>query len=65
MDQYTNTIEGVWSLFKRSVMGSYHKLSIKHMQSYLDEMAFRYNNRENDYMFRDTILKLVAAETVT
>lgn len=59
---HTNTIEGVWSLFSRSVMGSYHKLSLKHMQSYLDEMAFRYNNRGNAYMFRDTILRLVGSE---
>lgn len=61
-DVHTNTIEGVWSLFKRSVVGSYHHLSVKHLPAYLDEMAFRYNNRENAYLFRDTLLRLVDAD---
>jgi transposase-like protein len=63
-DVHTQTIEDVWSLFKRSIIGSYHHLSIKHLQAYLDEMAFRYNNRENAYLFRDTLLRLVDAESV-
>jgi len=61
-DVHTNTIESVWSLFKRSVVGSYHHLSAKHLQSYLDEFAFRYDNRENAYLFRDTLLRLIGAE---
>jgi transposase-like protein len=60
-DVHTNTIEGVWSLFKRSVIGSYHHMSVKHLPAYLDEMAFRYNNRENAYLFRDTLVSLVGA----
>jgi transposase-like protein len=61
----TNGIEGVWSLFKRSVVGSYHQLSAKHMDAYLDEFSFRFNNRENPYLFRDTILRLVEADPLT
>ncbi len=61
-DVHTNTMEDVWSLFKRSVIGSYHHLSIKHLQAYLDELAFRYNNRENGYLFRDTLRKLIGAD---
>jgi transposase-like protein len=61
-DVHTQTMEDVWSLFKRSVIGSYHHLSVKHLQAYLDELAFRYNNRENAYLFRDTLLALVGAE---
>jgi len=38
---HTNTVEGVWSLFKRSIVGSYHQLSVKHMPAYLDEVSFR------------------------
>jgi len=30
---HTNTLESVWSLFKRSVIGSYHQISIKHIES--------------------------------
>ena len=61
---HTNTIEGVWSLFKRSIVGSYHHLSAKHLDAYPDEMAFRFNNRHNQYLFRDTLLKLIGAESL-
>jgi transposase-like protein len=61
---HTNTIEGVWSLFKRSIVGSYHHLSAKHLDAYLDEMAFRFNNRHNQYLFRDTLIKLLGAEAL-
>ena len=62
---HTNTVESVWSLFDRSVIGAYHKLSVKHLPAYLDEAAFRWNNRTNPFMFRDTILKLVDGDTLT
>lgn len=39
---HTNTIEGFWSQFKRSVNGTYHAVSRKHLQTYLDEFVFRY-----------------------
>jgi transposase-like protein len=59
---HTNSIENVWSLFKRSIIGSYHKLSIKHLDAYLNELEWRFNNRENPWLFRDTILRLLTAE---
>jgi transposase-like protein len=62
---HTNTVESVWSLFDRSVIGSYHKLSKKHLPAYLDEAAFRWNNRTNPYLFRDTLLRLINADTLT
>ena len=61
---HTNTIEGVWSLFKRGVVGSYHQLSAKHLPAYLDEMAFRFNNRNNAFLFRDTLLRMIEGETL-
>jgi transposase-like protein len=61
---HTNSIENVWSLLKRSIVGSYHQVSAKHLDAYLDELEFRFNNRENPYMFRDAMLKLVVAETL-
>jgi len=64
-DVHTNTIENIWSLFKRSVVGSYHKLSTKHLDAYLDELEWRYNNRDNPYLFRDTLLKLIQSENLT
>ena len=42
---YTNTIEGFWSQLKRSLDGTYHAVSPKHLQLYLNEFAFRYNHR--------------------
>jgi transposase-like protein len=63
-DVHTNSIENVWSLLKRSIVGSYHQVSAKHLDAYLDELEFRYNNRENPYMFRDAMLKLLLAETL-
>jgi transposase-like protein len=59
---HTNTMESIWSLLKRSIIGSYHHLSARHLPAYLDEMAFRYNNRRNPYLFRDTLMKLIGAE---
>jgi hypothetical protein len=63
-DIHTNSMENVWSLLKRSIIGSYHQVSTKHLDAYLDEMEFRFNNRENPYMFRDAMLKLLLAETL-
>jgi len=63
-DVHTNTIENVFSLFKRSVVGSYHKVSRKHLDAYLDELEWRFNNRENPYLFRDTLLKLVKSDNL-
>lgn len=63
-DVHTNTIENVFSLFKRSVVGSYHKVSRKHLDAYLDELEWRFNNRDNPFLFRDTLLKLIKADNL-
>lgn len=62
---HTNTIEGVFALFKRGVVGSYHHLSPKHLHAYLDEFEFRYSNRDNPYLFRDILICLLAEENIT
>jgi transposase-like protein len=58
-DIHTNYVENIWSLLKRSLVGSYHKVSKKHLDAYLDELEWRFNNRDNPYLFRDTLLKLI------
>lgn len=63
-DVHTNSIENAWSLFKRSIVGSYHKVSAKHLDAYLDEFEWRFNNRKNPYLFRDTILKLISSSSL-
>lgn len=50
---HTQTIEGFFGLMKNGIRGVYHAVSEKHLQSYLDEYAFRYNHRKNSTpMFR-------------
>ena len=58
---HTNGIEGAWSLFKRSVVGSYHQVSCKHLPAYLDEFEFRFNNRDNPFIFRDAMARVILA----
>ena len=60
-DITTNGIESAFSLLKRGIIGSWHKVSAKHLSAYLDEMTFRFNNRDNPYLFRDTMMKLIGA----
>lgn len=61
---HTNTVEGVWSLLKRSIIGSFHHVSIKHLDAYLDELEWRFSNRNNPFLFRDTMRVLVSAENL-
>lgn len=42
---HTNSIEGFWSQLKRSLDGTYHAVSAKYLQAYVNEFAFRYNHR--------------------
>jgi transposase-like protein len=63
-DTHTNTIESAFSLFKRGVRGTWHHISAKHLAAYLEEMEFRFNNRKNPYLFRDTIIKLIQSENI-
>ena len=43
----------MWGLFKRSLVGSFHKVSVKHLDRYLSELEWRFNNRDNDHIFVD------------
>lgn len=44
----TNTIEGFWGQMKRSMDGTYHAVSRKHLQKYLDEFSWRYSQRHSE-----------------
>jgi transposase-like protein len=43
---HVNTAEGFFSLLKRGLNGTYHKVSEAHLHRYLGEFDFRYNNRK-------------------
>ena len=62
---HTGTVDGMWSLLKRSIIGAYHRVSLKHLDAYLDELEWRYSNRDNPWLFRDTLVRLLNAEHVT
>lgn len=56
-DVHTNTIENFWSVLKRTLYGTYHQVSGKHLTAYLNESAARYNNRgSNPYDNFDKLL---------
>lgn len=42
----TNSIEGFWGQLKRSIDGTYHCVSPKYLQTYVNEFVFRYNYRD-------------------
>lgn len=56
-DIHTNGVENVWSLFKRGIMGVFHKVSAKYLPLYLNEFEFRFNNRD-EFNMMDSVLKL-------
>jgi transposase-like protein len=62
---HTNTIESAFSLFKRGVIGSFHQLSIKHLQRYLNEFSYRFNRREDDEAFMETVRRLAGFKPLT
>jgi hypothetical protein len=64
-DVHTNTIESAFSLFKRGVNGSFHFVSIKHLQRYLDEFAYRFNRRKDDGAFMKTVRRLAGFAPLT
>jgi transposase-like protein len=64
-EAHTNSIENAFSLFKRGLRGSWHKLSAKHLQAYLEEMEFRFNRRKNPNLFIDTLRHMVTAPVLT
>lgn len=66
---HTNTIESVFSVFKRGMKGTYQHCAEKHLHRYLAEFDFRYNNRValgvNDLVRADNLLKGVVGKRLT
>lgn len=64
-DVTTNGIESAFSLLKRGIIGSWHKVSAKHLEAYLEEMTFRFNQRDRSDLFVDTLRHMVTADPLT
>ena len=55
---HTNGIESFWAMLRRGYQGTYHKMSPKHLERYINEFSGRHNVRE-----ADTIDQMEAAVT--
>jgi transposase-like protein len=64
-DIHTNSVESAFSLLKRGIVGSWHKISAKHLTAYLAEMEFRFNRRKNANLFLDTLRHMVTSPVLT
>jgi hypothetical protein len=57
-DIHTNTVESSFSLLKRGLIGSFHRISIKHLHRYLSEFEFRWNIRKDEDRFSRTLRRM-------
>ena len=56
---HTNTIENFWSNLKARIKGTYRSVSVKHLQKYVDEVAFAFNEGNSENAVMDRIEALV------
>jgi hypothetical protein len=65
-DIHTNTIENAFSLFKRGLYGTFHRVSTKHLPRYCDEFSYRFNRRQQQpELFAQTTKALLNGERLT
>ena len=68
-DAHTQTVESFFAILKRGVFGSFHSVSEQHLQRYVDEFAFRWNNRSSlgieDTERAAELLKAIAGKRLT
>jgi transposase-like protein len=64
-ENHTQHIESAFSLLKRGVYGTFHKVSIKHLGRYCNEFSYRFNRRgEQLAMFDGTLKNLVRGKVL-
>ena len=54
---HTNTVENAFSLLKRGLYGTFHQVSIKHLERYCEEFSYRFNRRYEQSEMFDTTLR--------
>ena len=52
---HTNSIESFWAIVKRGIFGQFHHVSRKHLDKYLAEFCYRFNRRNVDCSFDETV----------
>lgn len=64
---HSNGAESFWAIFKRGYIGTYHHMSRKHLQGYVDEFVYRFNSRLADFdiVFIDLVQKVSDSEKLT
>ena len=58
-DIHTNNIESFWAILKRGIIGQYHKVSKKYLDTYINEFCWRFNNRDNTNNFDSLVDNLL------
>jgi len=62
---HTNTVESSFSLLKRGLIGSFHRVSIKHLHRYLREFELRFNERKAADRFTDMVARIARTSPLT
>ena len=62
---HTNTVESSFSLLKRGLIGSFHRVSTKHLQRYLNEFEYRFNSRSSPVQFANCVADMCATKPLT
>ncbi|WP_084399513.1 IS1595 family transposase [Pseudotamlana agarivorans] len=57
----TSRLDSFWTTIKRAIVGQYHRVSPEHLQSYLDEIAFKFNNSKEN-LFSLLITRIIQQE---
>ncbi len=59
---HTNTVESSFSLLKRGLIGSFHRVSVKHLHRYLTEFEYRFNARKASDRFSMTLGEMMGTK---
>ncbi len=60
---HTNTVESMWAMLKRSIVGIFHNISVKHLDRYLEELGWKMNHRDTD-QFELILMHMLNAEHI-